>query len=276
MTTKRDIVLFKRIAHIYSFIGVFPYIHRRTKFLLITYYFIGITTCWNESFKSFMSKFSEIGLVLSASSLFLMVAFSLVSLRHAFCHRALWNDLFNDVEAFDFITKEGITFKEHVYKYYLKFGIITIVLIFQYFLFLMLMTYKKFEEICGLSFHLLSIVQIIITALSMGKIMAIIEKRYELLIRKLRETFSLSYQHKRFRNFQQLATLYLLLMKIVKKINKIFGQKILNILFNAFLYVLHCFHFIGFEKMKKGPEYLMHLWGACFMMALFLVSEHST
>lgn len=274
MRTERDVVLFKKLAHFYSFTGNFPYIHRKDKVLLIVFYINGIMGYFNGYLKylTLKSITSYIGLVVSGGTILLMFGFSSVCLRHAFSHRTLWNDLFTDVDTFDILLKEeGFILKENVYKFYFKFGIATVVVLSVYFSIVCIMKFD-YQDICGISFYFLASMQVIVTALSIEKLVIIIEKRFELLTRNLRETYLFS---KQIQNGQQLATSYLVLMNIIRKINKIFGRKILIILLNTFLYVLHWFHFVSFEILEWSPTILMELCGVCFLMIVFLVSKYT-
>lgn len=271
---KRDIVLFKKVAHFYSYLGNFPYIQKKNKLLLVAYYIIAIT-CFLKVLVNLNLIFSsKIGLVICASFLFLNVVFSLLCLRNVFVHETLWNNLFTDVDTFDFIVKEEkVSLTETVYKFYLKFAIVTVGFFSMYILTFALHNRDNHYKIIGASYYFLVNMQLTITTISIDKLLMIIGKRFDLLKRILRETYIFREPNKDIRNKQQLITLYLLLMNMVKKTNGIFGQKILIILFSAFLCVILCFHFITYEHLEGGSSMSSkYLPAATFMTTIYVVS----
>lgn len=275
---RRDIKLLKKYAYFYSFTGNFPYIHRKGKFLLVAYYIIGIIY-YSKVSTDYMkcSNVSEIGMVISTGIILLSIGSSIVCLRDVFFQKSLWDDFFTDVKTFDLIEKNRkCTSNETLFKYYIKiimfsiaFIVSTIVVAFLSFLFVFIINYEK---VIATTFHIFAYLQLTVTTISIEKILAIVEKRFDMFKRKLRETYLFWNPNKDFRNGQQLATSYLLLMNIIRKLNKLFGQKLLIILGLTFLFVLHCFHSISGKNLYWNDLRFDQLTNICVSMLILLVS----
>lgn len=72
---------------------------------------------------------------------------------------------------------------------------------------------------------------------------------------------------------QNLETSYFLLNTMIKKLNEVYGQKILTLIVGTFLYILGWFQLMLLEDSQGKFKDIVNVTGAIVLMVLFLVSS---
>lgn len=255
MTKERDIKLFKNIVHFYNFTGTFPCVSIYKKMLLIAYYFIGLLYFLKKTITHLrVLDLTALGLTIYAVNVALFVAFSLSCLHSAVSGAILWDNFFSTVDEFDSIINiQNIYLEETVSRYYFSF-IVTNAIYGGLFC-LVLSTFAisvDYQSAIGGLYFFITNIQMLLTILALAKVFAILEKRYECLKRKLRQTYLFMNKSGKFFNGRPLNASYSILVNMFNIANKIFGQRILVIMAITFLHVLTCFHYVFCEDSSNA------------------------
>lgn len=110
--------------------------------------------------------------------------------------------------------------------------------------------------------------QIMVTILYLQDIFEILEKRYEILIFKIREVYSSINRLDVVWNGQQVNHCYFLLHTNIKKINDIFGLRILLIIVTTMLYVLQICQLTTIEA-TETTNILLLSEGVIFLVSTY-------
>lgn len=252
MKKERDVELFRNIIRFYSFSGIFPYIQRWKKFLLLLCYLIGVIFAYKQtSHYIHLWNMSSLASVITLGNLMLLVLFSFSCLKNSFGNQRMWDEFINEIEIFDITMKlEKHSLEQNIYQYYSKFFLSNIIYVFIY---MSLIPYFygitfNYQSFIGLSYGAIINIQLQVIALCLEKVFKILERRYKYFKTKIKATYLNSAKNEQFWNGQQLSAVYLLLVNISKKINAMFGTKILIILCKAVTDVIGCFSSIFLEK----------------------------
>lgn len=270
-----DVGLFKSVVHFYSFTGIFPYLTKSKKIFLMLYYATALTSFVKVCLENLpVQDLSKLSIVFYSINITASLAFSLLCLFNLFYHETLWNDVIAQVEAFDSTMKnQEIILIENRFKYNLKIMIGT-VLIFVFYLSILLATSKTLDlwNIIAMSYYILMNIQILVTTLAVDKLFIIVEKRCEFLKRQIKNEFLFlnSFEIGESRTDRTLNALYLLLVNIVKTMNRLFGQRILLVIIMAFNDVLSGIQYILLED--RNSIYVLNSFSKIFKMAMSLVS----
>lgn len=265
---QRDTAILKDILCISSFIYVFPRQEKNSRYAFIyiaSYCSIGMTclvrTYWRY-FKNTDKPFME--LIVPYCSIIVLTVFNLLCLKQFFQQKKLWLDLFNRFEAFDL--KIGKSFDEIVLKEYLK---LTFVNLFYGTIYAIIycssQLTSKIDNLIGVTFMYFSSTQILMTTVIFHTNCACFAKRCTSIIMELRDI-------SRVKNGNYLKTLYLILKDCTKKINQIFGDRMLIIFFCTFLEVLSMFQFVVTDYPKNKPNHLTFLLSGLTNMTFLMVS----
>lgn len=277
MMESDDVILLKTVVRCYGYIGNFSNSKRIRLIILIPFHFIGIV-CFTYLYGSYLKliNVSFIGLIIYKSYLIIIVLYDASYLKGVFTQETLWSSFFSDVEAFDVLIGEKTIFlKTAIYKYYSLFILSNVSFITGHLLMCSLAkNYIDFYQlVIAFIYSDLALLHIIGTTLVLQKIFQLLIKRHTLLETKIREAFTPTSRGIENWNVQNLELLYSLLDSMIKKINKVFGQKILALILAAFLYILGCFQFILLEDSQEKFKDIVTVTGSGVLMVLFLVSS---
>lgn len=239
-----DVTLLKNVVQVFGWLGVFPVSHI---FLIVVFILCSLTEiigCFLVSLHLLdSSAFSVIGKFIFSIDVQTMTSYNLVCLKEAWFHKSLWNDMFNDFEAFDHkIGRQKGLMQESIWNVYLP-----ILLGLTIGLFCQILAYVHFLD--GISYFVwvsylyVASAQIFITTVVLGKIYSMFKRRLEFLRQKTFEVYSMDTTEQTFWNGKDLKDSHLLLIDICHKINKLFGLRILLTMISTFLNVLSCFQF---------------------------------
>lgn len=278
MKKRSDVALLRQVVRFFSFIGTFPCIQKYIKLILILiipYHIVGILCLYNI-FSDFFSRFDlvSIGFFIHAGTVSAIVAFNLLCWKDVQRNNGvLWKDFFKYVEAFDLAMEGQRANVETVYKYYSRIVLMNICYVIIYVL-IYFSTIIQFDSqrVIGLTYIYFVSSQILVTTIVLENIFKMIEKRYELFKWKIREVYLSVNTVRKFWDGQQLKALYLVLNNMVKKINVLFGQRILVLLILTFLDVLGVFQYLVLEFPHQKYKNFMYLCSTCAQTLFFLVS----
>lgn len=276
MKQERDVVLFRNLIRFYSFSGIFPYIQRWRKLLLLLCYLIGVIFTYKQTSHYInLWVISSLTYVITLGNLMFLALFSFLCLKNTFGNQHIWDELINEIEIFDITMKlEKNSLEENIYQYYSKFFLSNIINVFTY-MFLFPYLYGitfNYQSLIGFSYETIINIQLQVIALCLENLFEILEKRYKYFKTKIKATYLNSTKNEHFWNGQQLSAAYLLLVNITQKVNVIFGTKILIILCKAVTDVIGCFSSIFLEKWQENFVQILNTFGSCAQMLFSLVS----
>lgn len=274
MKKERDVILFRNILRFYSFLGIFPYVQRWMKLILLSAFLSGVMISYKlSSYYLPLWVISSLTYVLGLGNLMLTMLFNFLCLKNTFGHEPLWDVFLHDIETFDFTMKiENDTLEENIYKYYSVFVLSNISYIVIYILYLpyALRITINFLNLTGLIYSAIIYIEIAVVVLCLREIYIIIERRYEYFKLKTKATYLNPKNSQNFWNGQQLSAAYLLLVNMIKNVNKIFGTKVLIILFKAAIDVNGCLSVLLMESRQANFGQLAN--ASCAQMLISLVS----
>lgn len=249
MQRNYDGVLLKSVVNFFSFTGTFPPVKFYKLIFLIPYQTISIIVVAKGHIDLYNStEHSFIGIILYLQNVLLGIIFSLLCLKNSYHHDTLWKDFYKDVDMFDVeVTELVSTPDELVFKYYLKF-IFFIVLYTTMHSLTLFASERRYQDAVGIFYFYFVCIQILGSILVFEKVLKLLEKRYDFLIKKTKQRFLGKKTDTVFWKDQQLKVLCFHLKNMVKKINKLFGQRILLLLILTFLDVLGSFQFLILEE----------------------------
>lgn len=255
-----DVIFLNNIIRCYSFIGTFPSDEKILLLFLPPYFLAGATFY----LKIACNYFNERCLSLTGMSLLILIMinvilYSLVCLKDSWSPLDKWNNIFNDIEFFDYKLKKNIMMlRKCTVNFKLLLGNILCAI-------LEILTYRPELNsiVYAISSSYLYIVhlQIFATTLVLNMVFDMLVKRFECLRCKTIEVYTSINKDRLFWNSLQLKDSYLLLVNTVQKINERFGQRMLLILILTFLSTLGNFQYYFLEDMQLNSSDIRSFFG---------------
>lgn len=201
-------------------------------------------------------QLSIVGYFIYIVNVTLSVIFSLISLKNSHNHESLLHEFFSDLESFDYIMKRKTFYvKDVMYKYYWKYVFGNVFYIIVHSSSFSTVKDFSFQQVILVTYFFLVSTQIFVTASVLKSILDILGKRYDFLIREIKQFSLCPRDDNGFWTAYQLKAWHLLLTNLVKKINELFGQRILLILIITLLSVTGCFQWAVFEPSQEFNNY---------------------
>lgn len=194
------------------------------------------------------------------------------SLKRTFNYDTIWSSLLKDFIAFDDLMKGQEVLERSMWKNYSTFIVSTVLCIVHLVVYVLkeqALDYLHLMETVYVNF---TITQILITVLVFKMYFVASELRYKLLQGKLTQNFSLLTNHKNYWGKEKLKNLYLLLDMTIKKINALFGQKILVLIIFTFLEILAYFQFMLLEETHREFKDVPELYSSVIHLVFLMVS----
>lgn len=249
-----DVVLLKDVIHFYSFVGNYPPKKKYKWILLTSYHIVSIIMLVNMFLSTL--QLSIVGYFIYIVNVTLSVIFSLISLKNSHSHKSLLHEFFSDLESFDCIMKRKTFYvKEVVHKYYWKYVFGNVFYIIVHASSFSTLKDFSFPQVILITYFFVVSMQIFVTASVLKSILDILERRYDFLIREIKQFSLCPRDDNGFWASYQLKACHLLLTNLVEKINEIFGHRILLILIITLLSIIGCFQWAVFESSQEFNNY---------------------
>lgn len=264
-----DVKFLQYVVRFYGFLGIFPLNNKYVLMFLHMYFLMGLTWILVVQWKFLhLVYLSYTGLTIYITINMCIIMFNLVCCKNAWTHRSLWKLFFIDIEAFD---DKMETSQNPTSTIYLKFIFGNIFyLIIQIVSYLQVMNgikyaiYKSYLYIVSL--------QMFVTTSALDMIFNMLEKRYEFLRRQTAEVFLCTHMNCTFWNIKQLKDSHFLLTNTNKRVNELFGLRILLLLIIAFINFLGLFQYEILEDVPTGFIGVTQLFSVLAQVGSYWVS----
>lgn len=148
----------------------------------------------------------------------MIIIFDINCLKDTYYQEILWIDLFKHIDLFDSVTRTHIPlFVESIHKYYSKFAVSNFLCVTCYLLilygFLKIMHYR---QMIAVAYCYFLYIQIFVTYILFGKLLRIVEKRYDFFRNQVKEEYSPSNTFEG-RHLRSSHIFWILLLKILTK-----------------------------------------------------------
>lgn len=275
MTKNReDIAVLKKALQFYSWTGTHPCIEKYILMIMIPFHIVGIifyAKLYYYSLTRFNIHF--IGIVLYFLNFLALILFNYICLKTTYSGAMLWNDLLKKIDDFDIKMKGQRNFNEEtVCRYLLKNCVVFICYIAQYFVYILMNNVTDYQQIIGISYLCFIDIQIFVTTTTLVKFLNILVKRYDCFKTKIGDVYLTTQSDINFWSGKNLESSYLLLIDIIRKINKVYGGRIFVIVIKTFLYVLGCFQLLLSGHSRNGLQDIAILLHSVVQMFILLVS----
>lgn len=247
---KDDVVLLKTVVQFYSFAGNFSPIQKYKLMFLIPYQIVSIIMYVQTFLK--IDYLSPMRYFMYGVNMMLSITYTLVCLKNSYNHESELNDFINDLESYDFMMKrQTLSPKENIHKYYWKyvFGNVYYILVHL----LPLFTSEKigYQQVILTIYLAVIHIQIVGTTLVLRDISKIIEKRYNNLLEIIRHFALPGTTDIILWTADEVKVGHLLLSSMVKRMNTLFGERILVIVILTFSSFLGAFRWALMEDLQK-------------------------
>lgn len=274
MPKNKDIDVLKKALRFYSWTGTHPCIKNYILIIMIPFHIVGIMF-FAKVYYYTLTRFNVyfIGIVLYFLNFLAVILFNYICLKTTSSGAMLWNDLLNQIEAFDIKMNDQTNYNEKsVGRYLLKISLGFVFYITEYGGYILMNNITDYQEIIGISYLCYLDIQIFATTTTLVKFSQILGKRYDILKTKIRDVYLTAKADINFWNGQNFESSYLLLIDIIRKMNKVYGQRIFVIVIKTFLYGLGCFQLMLLGHSQNGLEDLVILLHSVVQMFILLVS----
>lgn len=269
-----DIAVLKKALRFYRWTGTHPCIEKYVVMILIPFHIVGIIFFAKLYYYS-LTRFTvySIGIAIYFLNFLAVVVFNYICLATTYSGAMLWNDLLNQIDAFDIKMEGQINFSEETAcRYLLKCSLVFLCYIIQYIVYVLINDIKDYQQIIGISYLCYIDIQIFVTTTTLVKFFNILCKRYACFKTKIRDVYLTAKSDINFWSGPNLESSYLLLIDIIRKINKVYGQRIFVIVIKTFFYVLGCFQLLLVGHSQSGLTGFEILLHSVVQTFIFLVS----
>lgn len=277
MRKTADLTLLKNLVYFYSILGTFPHTFKKqfvfkSVFTLLSFLLsLGITICYVMDIKKY--SFTPSAAILYTGATFTLVVFNLLCYINMSYYLAIWNDLFRNLDEFNF-TMEEIQIEENTIFYHFKIIFLNLVTFLLYAVVIFSIGKDiSFAPIIFYCYAYFTDMQILATTFVFWNILRILGKRYDFLKEKLKEIYQSSKCFDIFWNREKLKGLVLLLNDVLVTINHIFGKRILVIFILTFFSVLNIFQYMFLDFPVKEERSILRKWSVFLKLFCHLVSD---